>query len=135
MASKSMAYDNPAYQAVDGAPLGVVGPTSATTSTKFAAFTAKYIKSITIKPTTAAGASDVISLIQISGTSTTTTALTTFGSGVTTYTNVQPASGTQSLGNAVAQGDTYYVVKGTDTSGIYIGEVESVIQPLASVTQ
>lgn len=137
MSTKSMAYNHPAYTSVRNLPIigitaGLTG--NAGTGLKYAAFTAQLIKSVTLKPATAGTSADVVSLIQISGTTTTTTALTTIGSGATAFVNIAPASGTAQLGNALAQGDTYYVVKGTDATLALIGEFEVVTQPLASVT-
>jgi hypothetical protein len=132
MSVKSQSYDHPAYTAVRNLPIigitaGLTG--SVATGLKYAAFTNEILKSVTIKPATASNSADVVSFIQISGTTTTTTALTTFGSGATTFTNV--ALATQPV---LLQGDTYYVVKGTDTAAAYIGEFEVVTQPLANLT-
>lgn len=128
MSMKSMSYDHPAYTSVREQGFSIATGSGTASVPKFAAFTAKYLKSVTLKPTTASTSNDVASLIQISGTTTTTTAITTFGSGVATFTNVSLAS------VSVAQGDTYYVVKGTDATAVYVGEFEVVTQPLASVT-
>lgn len=130
MTTKSMAYDHPAYTGVREMGLGALSG-SGGASTKFAAFTAKILKSVTLKPTAAGTSNDVCSLIQISGTTTTTTALATFGSAATAFQNVALSSG----GVSLAQGDTYYVVKGTDATLALIGELEVVTQPLAAVTQ
>lgn len=129
MATKSMSYDHPAYTAVRNLPLNWVAATAAAISTKYASFTNQILKSVTIKPLVAPAASDVISFMQVSGTTTTTTALTTFGSGATTFVNV--ALATQPV---LLQGDTYYVVKGTDATLALIGELEVVTQPGANVT-
>ncbi len=128
MADKTLpVYDHPTYTAVHELGLGQMNG-SGGASSKFAAFTNKMVRSVTLKPTTAGTSNDVFSFIQISGTTTTTTALTTFGSGATTFTKIalSPAN--------ISQGDTYYVVKGTDATGTYIGELEIQIQPLAPVT-
>lgn len=129
MATKSMSYDHPAYTSVRNLTIGTTAATAAAAGTKYAAFTNQILKSVTIKPTTAPTASDVVQFLQVSGTTTTTTALTTFGSGATTFVNV--ALATQPV---LLQGDTYWVQKGTDTVGVYIGEFEVVTQPGANVT-
>lgn len=138
MATKNMAYDHPAYTSVRNLPvIGITAGLSGSggTGVKYCSFTQQLIKSVTLKPTTAGTSNDVSSLIQISGTTTTTTALATIGSGATAVVNAAPTSGTASLGNAMIQGDTYYVVKGTDATLVLIGEIEVATQPLANVTQ
>lgn len=129
MATKSMAYDHPAYTAVYSDHTGQLSG-SAGVGTKAAAFTNLLIKSITLKPTTAGTSNDVFSFLSISGTTTTTTALCTFGSGVTTFTNVALTTN-----NNLLQGDTWWVQKGTDATGTYIGMFEWTIVPGANVTQ
>jgi hypothetical protein len=126
MATKNMGYDHPAYLAVNADLSQITGSGGAT---KFVAFTNMIVKSVTLKAVTAGTSNDVSSFIQISGTTTTTTALATIGSGVTTFTNV--ALATQPV---LAQGDTYYVVKGTDATAVISAAIERVIQPLANVT-
>lgn len=133
MATKNMAYDHPAYTSVRNLPvIGITAGLSgnAGTGIKYAAFTAQLVKSVTLKPTTAGTSADVSSLIQISGTTTTTTAIGTIGSGATTFSNFAFATSV-----SLAQGDTYYVVKGTDATLVLIGELEVVTTPLANVTQ
>lgn len=129
MATKSMAYDHPAYTGVASKDFAIAAGSGSASVPKFVAFTAKLIKSVTLKPTTAGTSNDIASLIQISGTTTTTTALATIGSGVTTFTQVALASNT-----ALAQGDTYYIVKGTDATLALAGELEEVVSPGANVT-
>lgn len=128
MATKSMGYDNPAYLSVhqDGSQIAAG---SGTTGTKYVAFTSMVVKSVTLKPTTAGTSNDISSFIQISGTTTTTTALATFGSAATAFQNI--ALATQPT---LAQGDTYYVVKGTDATLALTCSIERVVQPLANVT-
>lgn len=86
MATKSMAYDAPAYQAV--MPLGFSLTGNAGATAKFAAFTDTLVKSFTVKATTAGTSADVVTAYKYSGTATTTHVLTTIGSGVVTGTNV-----------------------------------------------
>jgi len=127
MSTKSMSYDHPTYTAVDSFDGSATG--NAGTTTKFVAFTAMLIKSATLKPTTAGTSNDVSSFIQISGTTTTTTAIATFGSGATTFTNVAFATAP-----SLAQGDTFYVVKGTDATAVISASLERLVTPGASVT-
>lgn len=134
MSTKSMSYDHPAYTAVHSESFAIATGSGTAQVPKFIAFTSLLVKSVTLKPTTAGTSNDVSSLISISGTTTTTTALSTFGSGVTTFLNAAPASGTSSLGAALIQGDTFYVVKGTDATLVLAGAIEYVVAPLANVT-
>jgi hypothetical protein len=136
MATKNMAYDHPAYTGVRNLPvIGITAGLSGSggTGIKYCSFTAQLVKSVTLKAITAGTSNDVSSLIQISGTTTTTTALATIGSGSTAVFNAAAGTSGQ-IGNAMVQGDTYYVVKGTDLTAVLIGEIEVVTQPLANVT-
>lgn len=128
MATKNMSYDHPAYTSVGSLTTGnLTGASGA--GQKYAAFTSMLIKSITLKPTTAGTSADAASFLQISGTATTTTALNTFGSGATGFVNTVLT--TNSL---MIQGDTFWVQKGTDATGVQVGMIEYVVQPLANVT-
>lgn len=129
MAVKSMGYDHPTYTAVNHENVGPITG-NAGTSQKCVAFTSMIMKSVTLKPTVAGTSADVSSFIQISGTTTTTTALSTIGSGATAFVNV-PFAAPQPV---LAQGDTYYVVKGTDATLNLAAAFEEVVQPLANVT-
>jgi hypothetical protein len=137
VSSKSMSYDHPAYTSVATKPIAIAAGSGAASS-KFVAFAAKLVKSVTLKPTTAGTSGDIQSLIQISGTTTTTVALGTIGSGVTTATQYQPTAAQNQAGTpylaSLNQGDTYYVVKGTDATMVLAGELEEVILPGANVT-
>lgn len=132
---RSMSYDHPAYTAVQGQGTGAVTG-SGGVSNKFAAFTARLLKSVVLHVTAAGSSADILNLISISGTTTTTTAVLTAGSGT-------PATGAVSSfafstanggGLLLNQGDAYYLVKGTDATLTYSGEFEIVNQPLAPVT-
>lgn len=125
MATKSMAYDAPAYQAVMPLGFNLTGANGATA--KFAAFTDMLVKSITVKATTAGTSNDVITSYKYSGTATTTQVLTTIGSGVVTGTNVVSTF-------TLARGDVLGIVKGTDATAVYGVGVEMVIIPTADVT-
>ena len=129
MTTKSMAYDNPAYLAVvPGATGTLTGVSSA--SQRFAAFCAMTIKSAEISVVTAgSSASQVVNLMTQSGTTTTTTAITTFGSG-------EAKAGTNvAVGIDLAQGDAAWFTKGTDATDVFATSLELVIQPGATVTK
>lgn len=127
MASKSMAYDHPAYtvpQMMGGRVNGAAG------AFKFSAFTAMQLKSVSIGIQTAGtSATDVVTAYKISGTSTTTVALATFTSGQTGGTNVTPASAL-----TLAQNDVLALVKGADATADYGVTAEMAITPGANVT-
>ena len=130
MATMNMAYDHPAYLARHTLSGGQVNG-AAGVSTKFCAWTNLLIKSATFRPTTAGTSADVVNLVNISGTTTTTTALGTIGSGATAFSNLPvPAANQIQL-----QGDIFYFQKGTDATGTYAGvTLEALVQPLANVT-
>src|SRR5215831_4207833 len=112
MATKNFAYDHPAYVAVASKDFAIAAGSGSASVPKFVAFTGLIAKSVTLKPMASGTSNDISSFIVISGTTTTTTALATIGSGVTTFTNVAlPSTATNLL-----QGDTFYVVKGTDAT-------------------
>lgn len=125
MATKSMAYDAPAYQAVMPLGFNLTGANGATA--KFAAFTDTLVKSFTVKATTAGTSADVVTAYKYSGTATTTHVLTTIGSGVVTGTNVVSTF-------TLAQGDAIGIVKGTDATAVYGVGVELALVPGATVT-
>lgn len=132
MATKSMAYDHPAYTNVKSIILGAVTG-NVGVSLKYAAFTNETIKAVCAHVTVAGTtAGDVLSLISVTGTTTTTTAILTAGS-------ANPATGAASytaLATAIQmiQGDMAYLVKGADATLTYAATFEMVTQPLASVT-
>jgi hypothetical protein len=125
MATKSMSYDAPAYQAV--LPLGFNLTGNAGATAKFAAFTDTLVKSVTVKATTAGTSADVVTMYKYSGTATSTQVLTTIGSGVVTGTNVVSTF-------TLAQGDAIGIVKGTDATAVYAVGVELGLVPRADVT-
>jgi hypothetical protein len=132
MTTKQQAYDHPLYLAVGSTPTGQLNG-SAGTSTKFAAFLDMKIKSITLRATTAGTSADVVSLVQVSGTVTTTTPYGTVTTGGATLgQNLTPASAASQA--ALSQGDLWYVQKGTDATATFVGAVEYVIQPSAATT-
>lgn len=124
MATKSMAYDHPAYLAI--LPWGgqVTGSGGAL---RFCAFTTMIVKSYNMKPTTNGTSNDTFTAYQLSGTTTNTHVLCTYGSAASTNTQIL---GTFTL----AAGDALSIVKGTDATGVYGFGVEMVISPGATVS-
>jgi hypothetical protein len=127
--TKNYAYDNPNYTAIDTKDIPEFTG-SAATSQKFTTFTSSILlKSILLKPTVAGSSADVSSLIavNVSGTTTTTStvALSTFGSGVTAPSAAVAVGGTNSpAGLTFNAGDYFYVVKGTDGTLKLMGQAE-----------
>lgn len=129
MATKNQAYDHPAYVT----PYVFSGSTTAGangTTTKFAAFTAMQIKSVTTAPnvaSTAAGSQPL--LYTVSGTTTATSTLTVLTSAARTARN-------DALSTAVtlAQGDQFYVTHGTDATAVLSVAVECYVTPGANLT-
>lgn len=135
MTIKSQVYDHPAYQAIYPIPSGTLTGANGL-GTKYAAFTAQTIKSITVAATTLSTSADVVSLVRITGTNgtnttTTTTAYGTVGSAAY-FANLTPLLPTSQV--TLQQGDQWWIQKGTDATGTFVGMVETVIQPLANVT-
>lgn len=133
---KSMSYDHPAYTSIAQRDLGQING-SGGASTKFVAFTAKILKSVLLRTVTAGSATaDVISLIGISGTTTTTYGVGTLSDAAVNGTNsFNLANANSGVYPIMNQGDEYYVVNGTDTNGTWVGALEEVIQPLATVAE
>ena len=129
MATKNMSYDHPAYTTVRSAAFAISAGAAAQSVPKYLAFTNEIVKSVTVKSTTTGSASDVLSLIQISGTTTTTYGLGTYGSAATAFANYLPGSACNLI-----QGDTCYVVNGADTQVVFAGNMEVITAPLANVT-
>ncbi len=136
MATKSMAYDHPAYL-VPQTYTGEIIATASAKTARFAAFTALQLKSITVTVVTAGGTANTIDLIRqaTGGTALTTMAtisnvIGTSVGGVTTYAVMTHASA-----GSLAQGDVLYATKGSaDGTGVYAVAVEYVVTPGASVT-
>lgn len=129
MATKTLAYDHPAYQV----PHVFSGNTTVGAngiSQKFAAFTAMQIKSVTTAPniaSTAAGSQPL--MYTVSGTTTSTTTLTVL-------TSAARAARNDALSTAVslAQGDQVYLTHGTDATAVMSFAVECVLTPGAALT-
>jgi hypothetical protein len=136
MATKSMGYDNAAYLAVHQDNMGTVAAGSgAVSDLKITAFANALVKSMVARISTAGTSADVLNLVVISGTTTTTTPFGTTGSAATGFV-YYPAPSTLA---PLAQGDFYWAQKGTDATLAYAGttggvSIERVVQPLANVT-
>lgn len=124
MATKSHSYDSAAYatRPVWGCQLNGSGGANA-----FAAFTDMKVKSFTLKPYTAGTSNDTVTAFKVSGTTTTTHVLATYGSAATAGTNI---AGTFTL----AQNECIRIVKGTDATGIIAVGVELEYVPGADLT-
>lgn len=152
MATKNLAYDNPAYLAV--LPIPLTGSATATitgastASAKFAAFTGMIVKSFTLSATTvgtSSVASNSVTAYKISNngttavnTSTTTYALTATGipgpNGTAVTTAAYVVNAIPAAPISLAQGDLLYVTKGTDATEVVSVVAEALIQPFANVT-
>ncbi len=134
MATKSMAYDHPAYLV----PVTFGGEIAAAVSSKtarFACYTAMVIKSFNASVITAGGTVNGINLVRqaVGG-----TALTTMASIATTIgTNVGGVTANALMTSTVSvvQGDILWAEKGSaDGVGVYAIGVEMVLVPGASIT-
>lgn len=132
MATKNMAYDHPAYQAVQCAPLGSIAAGSAANSGRFVAHANLTLKAVNYSTTIlSTGTSiDIKTLFIIrQGTATTTTLISTNTAAIA-VTNVA-LTGT---GAAMTKGDQAYLQKGTDGTETGSASLEYVIVPGADVT-
>ena len=137
MATKSMAYDHPAYLAVGvGIPGGEIAAAASSKTARWVAPVAMNVKSLTVSVITAGGTVNIVQLTkQASG----GTALTTLasvsnviGTNVGGYTTNVLMTG---AGTSLVQGDILWVEKAaTDGVGVYAAGVEMVLVPGASVT-
>jgi hypothetical protein len=129
MATKTLAYDHPAYLV----PHVFAGNTTVGAngiSQKFAAFTAMQIKAVQSSPniaSTAAGSQPL--MYTVSGTTTATTTLTVLTSGARTTRN-------DALSTAVSlvAGDQVYLTHGTDATAVMSFAVECNLTPGAALT-
>lgn len=124
MTTKSMAYDNAAYQAVITSGGALVG---ATGRVGFVAWTTTLLKSVQLTAITAGTAADAKTLYIVrQGTATTTTALKTDTAAVGSINYAQTST--------LSQGDAAYVAKGADLTEVGFASFELVLTPGASVT-
>ena len=136
MATKSMAYDHPAYL-VPVTFGGEIGAAASAKTARFACYTAMAIKSFNASVITAGGTANTVNLIrQAAG----GTALTTMASIASTIgTNVGGitvnALATHASAGSLAQGDILWAEKGSaDGVGVYAIGVELVLVPGSTVT-
>lgn len=134
MATKSMAYDHPAYTAVHSATLAPNAAGANSQTSRFTAWAGMVIKSVqAITTTSGTSTTHVIRslLFRNGGTSTETTVLMTLGSAaLSTSVGNAPATSTMTM----AQGDSISLTAGTDATIVIQGSLELVIQPGANVT-
>lgn len=135
MVIKNMAYDHPAYLAVIPQSAGTLTG-AAGLSTKFAAFTAMQVKSITLAALVLSTGADIVSVVKVTGvagtnTTTTTQIYGTHGSGAY-LSNLTPLLPASQL--SLQQGDTWWVQKGADATTTFAATVELAVLPLANVT-
>ncbi|MBA0086148.1 MAG: hypothetical protein HRJ53_14265 [Acidobacteria bacterium Pan2503] len=134
MTQKTQSYDHPAYEVVlqqQAATTTLLGASAA--GIKYCAFTNLIIKAFTGWITTGGTSADVVSIVKISGTTTTTQAYGTTGSGVTGVVSLTPTNTANQV--TTLQGDLYYAQKGTDATGTYTAcTLEYVVQPNAPFT-
>lgn len=127
MATQSFAYDHAVYQQrFISSGLSAAGANGVTT--KFAAFTAMQIKSVTQGPviaSTAAGSQPL--LFTKNGTTTSTTTLTVLTSGASAAIN-------NAVSVTLAQGDQFWYTHGTDATAAIAVAVEAVVVPGSTVT-
>ena len=129
MATRSMNYDHPAYLVpVPYSGLSAAGANGVTT--KFCAYTASKIMSVTYAPviaTTAAGSTPL--LFSKTGTTTTTSTLTALTSASSVARNVALATAI-----SLAQGDQFWCTHGTDAQAAVAFSIETLLVPGADVT-
>lgn len=126
MATKTMAYDAPAYQV----PVVYSGSTTAGANgvtTKFAAFTAQKIKSVTVANQTVGTSATQPVLYYKSGTSTSTSTLSAITSAATTSKN-------NAVDITLAQGDQFWVAHGTDATIVVSAAIETYVIPGSTLT-
>lgn len=155
MSQKSMIYDHPAYivRACESFGANTAGASSVTA--KWLAFTASHIFSINATSfvvgtstttgwngtatVTATGTGDLISGIKVSGTTTSTYGPYALNAAAGGFQRIQISgtgvgSSTADGGVAMAAGDTFHLVRGTDATAVQVTAIEFGIDPLASVS-
>lgn len=127
MATQTLRYDHPAYT-IPYVFSGLTAAGANGVSTKFAAFTAMKIKSVTmglVIASTAAGSQPL--LYTKSGTATATATLTVLTSGASAAIN-------NAVSISLAQGDQFWVAHGTDATTAVAVAIEAVVTPGANIT-
>lgn len=155
MTTKSMMYDHPAYLArFQHQPSAQVAGASKTFD-KFAAFTAMTVFSIGATTVTAGtstytawngtatvtttGTGDTLTGFRVSGTTTSTYGPYALDAAAGSFRRIQiyqtgVAAATADGGVALAQGDIFYVQRGTDATAVQIPCIEISLQPNASIS-
>jgi len=155
MTTKSMMYDHPAYQARMMHQFDAQTAGANKAFGKFAAFTAMHVYAIGATQVTAGtstytawngtatvtttGTGDSIAGIKISGTVTSTYGPFALNAANGGYRRIQisgtgAGSSTADGGVALAQGDIFYVVRGTDATAVQVPHMEYSIDPLADIS-
>lgn len=143
MATRQMAYDDPAYRAPVFFSSSIPAATNSTTASKFVAYTTMLIKSFTVMATVmgTAGGSDIangsIYAVKISGTTTNTYAHTTWGTtgaGSTIGTYTATTTTWAVAASTLAAGDLLYARKGTDATLQAVVAFEMYVSPGANLT-
>ena len=135
MATKSMAYDHPAYLVPTGFFSGEIAVTASAKTARFIAYTAMNVKAAVITVITAGGTVNAIDIVRMAtgGTALTTLAsiATVIGTSAGGYTTYAMMTG----GTLLAQGDIVWAQKGSgDGVGNYAVGIECVLVPGANVT-
>ena len=136
MATKSMAYDHPAYTV----PVTFGGEIAAAASSKtqrFAVYTAMAIKSFNATVITAGGTVNGVNLVRLAAGGTALTTMASIASTIGTNAGgvTINALATHASASALAQGDVLWAEKGSgDGVGVYGVGVELVLVPGANVT-
>ena len=155
MSQKSMAYDHPAYIVRSCHSFGANTAGASSATAKFVAFTAMHVFSINATTfvagsstytawngtatVTTTGTGDSISGIKVSGTTTSTYgpyALSAIAGGFSRIQISQSGVGSATAdgGLALAAGDTFHLVRGTDATAVEVTAIEYAIDPEASVS-
>ena len=125
MATKDQAYDSPLYQAhnfMGGNLTGASGRFS------ICAAQAMIVKAYSVIVEVAGTAADTMIAYKQTGTTTTTiTAISTNTAATGVLTNATPTC-------TLAQGDSFYIVKGADATAVYGVGVETILVPGTTVT-
>lgn len=135
MTTYNLAYDDPQYLVHQQTSAGEAGGAATTQYSKFAAFTAMQVYAVQYTVSTAGtAAGGGFAALKISGTATTTMALTTLGTSVAgTTTNVLLS--TSAGGVALLQGDILAVASLVDATGKVVPGYEISLVPFSNLTR
>jgi NAD(P)H-hydrate repair Nnr-like enzyme with NAD(P)H-hydrate dehydratase domain len=155
MTQKNMMYDHPAYIARLCHSFGANAAGASSVTAKFVAFTNLHVFSIGATSfvvgtstytawngtatVTTTGTGDLISGIKVSGTATSTYGPYALSAAQGGFSRVQISgtgigSSTADGGVALAAGDTFHLVRGTDATAVEVTVLEFGVDPFASVT-